>query len=44
MTSPVAGEVRGVAEAMERWGAPAVYTLRHEVSEATWRYWRTVRR
>lgn len=33
-----------MAEAMERWGAPAVYTLRHEVSEATWRYWRTVRR
>ena len=38
------GHVRGVAEAMERWGVPAVRTVRHEVNAASWVYWQTVRR
>jgi NAD+ diphosphatase len=38
------GHVRGVAEAMERCGVPAVRTVRHEVNAASWVYWQTVRR
>lgn len=41
---PSAGEVRGVADAIERWGAPATRTYRHDVSDDSWRYWQMVRR
>lgn len=36
--------VRGVTDAAARWGAPVRRAFRYEVSDDTFRYWRSVRR